>query len=103
MESYVKMKKKAAVFWDYESFFWALFNNYQYIPSRDYLVNLVSTIREKFQITQIQAFADFNNPQIKAERQKLRGLSIDVIDCTPSETRYGVKKEFTDFIMLGSI
>lgn len=96
------IKKKAAVFWDYESFFWGLYNQHQYIPTREYITNIMTQIKSRYEIVQIQAFGDFNHPALVKERSKLRSINVDVIDCTPTQTHYG-KKDFTDFIMLGSV
>jgi|LSQX01.2.fsa_nt_gb hypothetical protein len=96
------MKKKAAVFWDYESFFYGLHNQHQYIPTREYLIDVISRIKAHYEISQIQAFGAFNEMLLEKERSKLRSINVEVIDCTPTQNQYG-KKDFTDFIMLGSI
>lgn len=95
-------KKKAAVFWDYESFFWGLYNQHQYIPTREYIIGIMTQIKSRYKIAQMQAFGVFDHPALNKERIKLRGLNIEVIDCTPTQSQHE-KKDYSDFLMLGGI
>jgi len=88
--------KKTSVFIDYESLFWSLYNHHARVPN---LKILMSEIKSKYRISQAVAFGDFTKGIINQERDKLRALAIDIIDCATEK----VERNYTDFYMLDSI
>ncbi|MGE5454512.1 MAG: NYN domain-containing protein [Methylocystaceae bacterium] len=92
----MEVQKKTAVFIDYESLFWALYNKYGQLPD---VKELLARIRKNYKIIQSQAFGDFSKAEMQPERNKLRSTSVDIIDCATMNDH----KDFTDFIMLDHI
>lgn len=89
-------KPVTMVFVDYESWFFGLFNSYSETPDVE---PLIRDLKERGRLKDIYFFGDFSLPQLAAEKQKLRTVTNQIIDCGTE----GAKKDFTDFIMLDQI
>lgn len=86
---------KTAVFVDYESWFWALYNKGEK-PNVDDFMN---KIKKQGKLEQLSFFGDFTKEEMAEEINKMRTVTNNIIDCSNKET----KKEYTDFIMLDHI
>lgn len=86
----------AYVFVDYESWFYSMKNNYNVTPTLD---NWVEKLRRQYTIPEMYFFADYSDPDVYREIDKLRKFSNYIIDtsCNPK------MKNDTDFIMLDCI
>lgn len=58
-------------------------------------------LNEKYDVRQIAIFADFSNPSLRAELDRLRDVTTFIFDTRNSSEHY--KKDFTDFILLDYI
>lgn len=87
---------KTMVFIDYESIFWGFYNHYGITPDLRFFIK---EIKQRGSLERIMFFGDFTREEINKERQKLRLISSEIIDCAELTGR----KNFTDFIMLDHI
>lgn len=88
--------KNIALFIDYESLFWGLYNNF---GERPQIHEIMSLIRAKGNIVKSFAYGDFSREKISDERDRLRSESIIIVDCTSSRS----DKNITDFILLDNL
>ncbi len=86
----------AYIFVDYESWFYSMKNNYNVTPALD---GWIAKMRKQYYIPEIYFFADYSDPEVYREIDKLRKYSNFIIDtsCNPK------MKNDTDFIMLDCI
>lgn len=89
---------KTAVFVDYESWFWGLYNKYGETPD---LNTFITEIKKRGRIDKISFFGDFSKPEMENEITKIKTITNDIINCKGTERES--KKEYTDFIMLDHI
>lgn len=89
--------KKAIAFIDYESWYVSMNVNYGMKPN---IKAWFETISKKYNLTEAVFFADFSHKSLADEIQRIRPFSNKIID-TRNPT--GVKKDFTDFIILDNI
>lgn len=87
---------RTAVFVDYESWFWGLYNKYGERPD---LEKFLKEIEKRGQIEIIEVFGDFTKEEIKPEKDRLAFLTNYIIDCSSEKP----SKQYTDFIMLDHI
>lgn len=91
-------KKKAIAFVDFEHWYISLEKLHKQKPDirawRDELA-------EKYDIADIYFFADFSNPSLRSEIEKIRQVTNLIIETKNASNFY--KKDFTDFIMLDNI
>ncbi len=86
------------VFIDYESLYISFTKQYSMPPP---LTEIINEIRTVGKITSIKVFGDFTKPELSQERNRVRTITSDIIDCGNES---GVlKKDFTDFIMLDHV
>jgi len=86
------------VFIDYESLYVSFVKYYSKPPMLDIIID---EMKENGKIKKIFVFADFTKPNLNQERNRVRTVTSNIIDCSnESDT---VKKDFTDFIMLDHI
>ena len=86
------------VFIDYESLFIGFSKRYSKPPMLDTIVDEIKTCGK---ITKIYAFGDFTKPELSQERNRVRTVTSNIIDC--GNENGVLKKDFTDFIMLDHI
>jgi hypothetical protein len=84
------------VFVDYESWFWALYNQYGETPD---VREFIQDIKKRGKLKQIYFFGDFTKEEMAREKNKLRTVTNQIIDCATE----GTPKNYTDFIMLDYI
>ena len=89
--------KKAIAFIDYESWYVSMNVNYGMKPN---IKSWFETISKRYNLTETVFFADFSHKSLADEIQRIRPFSNKIID-TRNPT--GVKKDFTDFIILDNI
>ena len=88
-------KPITAVFIDYESLYLSFMCKYATAPD---LSLMIDDVKKHGRVLKIKVFGDFTKPEIDQERNRIRTVTSDIIDCG---TEAGVlKKDFTDFIML---
>ena len=97
-ENTVDPNVPTAVFIDYESFY---ISHRQVLRINPDLKALAEDLREVGKISSIKVFAGFSDPELKLERNRIRTITNNIIDCS-NEAPYA-KKDFTDFIMLDHI
>lgn len=86
---------QTAVFIDYESWMWALFNIHGETPD---IMEVLGEIKTRGQLVDLFVFGDFTKEHMQDERTKLRSITNNIIDCAGKG-----EKEYTDFIMLDHI
>lgn len=86
------------VFIDYESFCISFKKQYGVPPPLD---TLFDEFKDNGRIMKIKVFGDFTKDTLLQERNRIRTLTSDVIDCSYESDI--LKKDFTDFIMLDHI
>ncbi|MDR1734619.1 MAG: NYN domain-containing protein [Oscillospiraceae bacterium] len=87
-------KLRTAVYVDYESLYWSFYNQLAALPD---LELLVADIKKNAAVAKITVFGDFQSEPLGSERQRIRTVTNDIIDCSSHSDR---RKDFTDFIML---
>jgi hypothetical protein len=92
----MNIMKNASVFIDYEYLFWSLYKHHARVPNMKFLMN---EIRTNYKVVQAIAFGDFTKNNINQERDKLRVVGIDIIDCATERE----ERNYADFFMLDSI
>ena len=91
-------KPKAAVFVDYEHWYYGYKNRYQMKPNVE---EWLEELKAEYDIESISIFGDFSENNIGSDLKRLRGISKNVVH-TASE-KDGIEKDFTDVIMLDAI
>ncbi len=92
------IKKKAAVFVDFEHWYIALDRNFGLKPD---IKQLSDELSEEYEICEFAFFGDFSNPSLANEMHKIRGFTNKIVETNNGGGHY--KKDFTDFIMLDHI
>lgn len=91
-------KPTALVFVDYEHWYVSMYKRYSLRPRiREWRDEIAKT----YNIKEMQFFADFSNPGMRAEIPRIREVTNLVIETQNTSQYY--KKDFTDFIMLDNI
>ena len=89
---------KAIAFVDFEHWYISLERMYSVKPD---VKAWAEELRESYDVEEIAIFADFSNPGLRGELEKIRNVTNIVIDTKNQSEHY--KKDFTDFIMLDYI
>lgn len=89
---------RAIAFVDFEHWYISLERLYSVKPD---VKAWADELRSKYDIEEIAIFADFSNPGLRGELEKIRNVTNMVIDTKNQSEHY--KKDFTDFIMLDYI
>lgn len=88
----------AIAFVDYEHWYISLERQYSVKPD---VKGWAADLKEKYEVDEIAIFADFSNPGLRGELEKIRDVTNMIIDTKNQSEHY--KKDFTDFIMLDYI
>jgi competence protein ComGC len=88
-------KPITAVFIDYESLYLSFMCKYATAPD---LGPMIENVKQHGRVLKIKVFGDFTKPEIDQERNRIRTVTSDIIDCGTEAGK--LKKDFTDFIML---
>ena len=91
-------KPKAAIFVDYEHWYYGYRNNFQMKPN---IEEWLKELEDEYEISRLYIFGDFSKYNIGMDLERLKSLTKNVIH-TASE-KDGVDKDFTDVIMLDAI
>lgn len=91
-------KPKAAVFVDYEHWYYGYHNNFHMKPNFE---EWLQELKNEYDIAELFVFGDFSEKLIGSELPALQKLTKDVIH-TASD-KQGVDKDFTDVIILDAI
>ena len=94
----ISQKPTASVFVDFEHWFISLDKLYHIKPK---IKDWRDELAKKYELNDIIFFADFSNPSLRGEIQKIREITNFVVDT--SNTGSFFKKDFTDFILLDHI
>lgn len=86
------------VFIDYESLYYSFLQQYSVPPDLEYLVE---DMKKCGRIIKIKVFGDFSRNGMQQERNRIRTITSDIIDCARGDEK--VQKDYTDFIMLDHI
>ncbi len=65
------------------------------------LDEICDEIKKNGKVAKIYVFGDFTKPELSQERNRVRTVTSNIIDCSNEGTI--LKKDFTDFIMLDTI
>ncbi|MEG1742622.1 MAG: NYN domain-containing protein [Clostridia bacterium] len=88
---------KAAAFVDYEHWYVSLARNFDTRPN---IKGWYEDLCKRVNLTEVVFFADFSHKSLADEIQRIRPFSNKIID---TRNPNGVKKDFTDFIILDNI
>ncbi|HAN21742.1 MAG: hypothetical protein A2Y15_00440 [Clostridiales bacterium GWF2_36_10] len=88
---------KAVAFVDYEHWYISLKNNFGLQPN---IKGWFEDLNKHFNLIEVSFFADFSHKSLADELRRIRLYSNKIID---TRNPYGVKKDFTDFILLDNI
>ena len=91
-------KQKAAVFVDYEHWYYGYNNIFKMKPNVE---EWYKELTEEYNVIDLMFFGDFNGSTIENELPKLEKISKNVVHT--ASTKDGVDKDFTDFIILDAI
>ena len=91
-------KPKAAVFVDYEHWYYGYHNKVQMKPNVE---EWLEELKQEYELDRLYIFGDFSEPKIGTELEKLKSLTEYVVHT--ASTKEGVDKDFTDIIMLDTI
>jgi uncharacterized LabA/DUF88 family protein len=91
-------KPKAAVFVDYEHWYYGYRNNFQMKPN---IEEWLEELKDEYDVDQLNIFGDFSRYHIGNDLERLKGITKNVIHTASDKT--GVEKDFTDIIMLDAI
>jgi len=91
-------KPITVVFIDYESLYFSFMNKYAIAPD---LGPMIDDVKRHARILKIKVFGDFTKPEIDRERNRIRTVTSDIIDCGNEVGR--LRKDFTDFILLDHV
>ncbi len=86
------------VFLDYEYLYISFSKQYSTPPMLD---EICDEIKKNGKVAKIYVFGDFTKPELSQERNRVRTVTSNIIDCSNEGTI--LKKDFTDFIMLDTI
>ena len=86
------------VFVDYEYLYISFSKQYSKPPM---LEEICGEIKKNGKVAKIYVFGDFTKPELSQERNRVRTVTSNIIDCSNEGTI--LKKDFTDFIMLDTI
>ena len=89
---------RAIAFVDFEHWYISLERQYSVKPD---IKAWAESLKAKYDLVEISIFADFSNPGMRAELEKIRDVTNLIIDTKNPSEHY--KKDFTDFIMLDHI
>ena len=89
--------KKAVAFVDYEHWYISLLKNYGLAPN---IKGWIEELGARVNLTEAVFFADFSHRSLADEIRRIRPFSNKIID---TRSTMGVKKDFTDFIMLDNM
>ncbi|MDR1464977.1 MAG: NYN domain-containing protein [Oscillospiraceae bacterium] len=88
-------QKLTVVFIDYESLYLSFLNQFATPPD---LYQIIEDVKRHGRVLKIKVFGDFTKEEIHQERNRIRTVTSDIIDCGNEGMVF--KKDFTDFIML---
>ena len=91
-------KPKAAVFVDYEHWYYGYHNKVQMKPNVE---EWIDELKQEYEIHKLYIFGDFSEPKIGTELEKLKVLTDHVVHT--ASTKEGVDKDFTDIMILDTI
>ncbi|MDR0292982.1 MAG: NYN domain-containing protein [Oscillospiraceae bacterium] len=86
------------VFIDYEYLYISFMKQYSCPPMLD---EICDEIKQHGKVAKIYVFGDFTKPELSQERNRVRTVTSNIIDCGNESTIN--RKDFTDFIMLDHI
>ena len=92
-------KPRAAVFVDYEHWFYGYHNNFHMRPNFE---EWIQELKNEYDIDELHVFGDFSERQIGAELPELQRITNNNVTHTASD-KLGVDKDFTDVIILDHI
>lgn len=90
-------KPVTALFIDYEHWYYSLLRLGSLGPDME---ALLADVKTRATLNQMSVFGDFTQDAIKAEVARVRRYTTNIINC---ENSGGVKKNYTDFIMLDNV
>ena len=73
-------------------------NKYAIAPD---LGPMIDDVKKHARVQRIKVFGDFTKPEIDQERNRIRTVTSDIIDCGNEAGR--LRKDFTDFILLDHV
>jgi hypothetical protein len=88
----------SVVFIDYEYLFISFTKQYSIPPM---LEEICEEMKKQGKVAKIYVFGDFTKPELSQERNRVRTVTSNIIDCSNESAI--IKKDFTDFIMLDHI
>lgn len=91
-------KPKAAVFVDYEHWYYGYHNKVQMKPNVE---EWLEELKQEYDVEKLYIFGDFSEPKIGTELEKLKELTSNVVHT--ASTKEGVDKDFTDIMILDTI
>lgn len=91
-------KPRAAVFVDYEHWYYGYHNKVQMKPNVE---EWLEELQQEYEVHRLYIFGDFSEPRISGELEKLEKLTRNVVHT--ASTKEGVDKDFTDVIILDAI
>lgn len=91
-------KPKAAVFVDYEHWYYGYRNNFQMKPN---IEEWIEELKDEYEISQLYIFGDFSRYNIGTDLDRLKEITKNVVHTASDKD--GVEKDFTDIIMLDAI
>ena len=94
----VSHKQTAAVFVDYEHWYYGYNNFFKIRPN---VSEWYDEIQDQYDVRMLKVFGNFSEKKINNEIQKLEKITDNVI--YTASMKDGVDKDFTDFVMLDSI
>lgn len=93
-----KKKPAAAVFVDYEHWYYGYRNKFQMRPN---IEEWIEELNDEYEVKKISVFGDFSRYNIGTDLDRLKGITKNIVH-TASQ-KEGVDKDFTDVIMLDAI
>ena len=93
-----RQRMVAAAFVDYEHWYYSYLNEFNMRPN---IEEWYDEIKKEFDVKELKIFGDFSKEGIAEELLRLESIMGQVIHT--ANTKRGVEKDFTDFIILDSI
>ena len=93
-----RKKPTVSVFVDFEHWCYSLDNLFNMRPD---VAGFYALVAKEYTIKNVYFFGDFTSPGLRAEVDKIRAVTNNIIDTQNSSQR--VKKDFTDFIILDNM
>lgn len=90
-------QKRTIVFVDYEYLYISFSKEYSIPPM---LNEIFDELKQNGKIMKTYVFGDFTKPELNQERNRVRTMTSNIIDCGNEQNE---RKDFTDFIMLDTI